>query len=399
MRFEPGAPAGGGEIALCEPLLDGNEERYLVECLRSGWISSAIDPQGQCFLSRFERGMAVYLGSGQAVAAVNGTSALHVALLLAGVEPGDEVLVPDLTFVAPANAVRYAGAWPVFIDVEPDHWQLDPEKTANFLARECVSARDGLYNRHTGRRVRALLPVDLLGHPVDMDALLAIANRHDLVVVEDATESLGARYKGRPVGRLAGLSCLSFNGNKLLTTGGGGMLICDDPAQAQRARYYVTQARDDTLEYRHDQVGYNYRLPNLLAAVGCAQLERIDQFVAAKRRIAQRYLEGLEGLPGVCFMRQAPWAESAWWLFTILLDPVQARLGRHALLDRLRQAGIMSRPLWNPLHRNPSHKGAYSYRCDVSVRLQERGLSLPSSVGLAQADQERVIAALHSTLG
>jgi perosamine synthetase len=258
-------------------------------------------------------------------------------------------------------------------------------------------------NRATGRRVRAMIPVDLLGHPVDMDPLQEAADRFGLAVIEDATESLGAWHQGkkgrRPAGRLAEIACLSFNGNKLLTTGGGGMLVTDRADWAARARYLATQARDDALEYRHDQVGYNYRLPNLLAAVGLAQLEQLERFLAAKRAIAQRYEQGLADLAGVTLMRQAPWAESAWWLNTILVDPALAGLARRELGARLAQAGIATRPLWNPLHKNKAHEGAFAGDCEVATRLQDQALSLPSSVGLSEADQARVIAELRRALG
>jgi perosamine synthetase len=329
------------------------------------------------------------------VAATSGTAALHLALMLAGVGPGDEVVLPSLTFIAPAFAVRYTGAWPVLADVDPPCWQLDAIQVGRFLREDCHMGPQGLVNRATGRRVRALLPVDLLGHPAPMDQLMALAQEFGLVVIEDATESLGATFHGRPVGGLGHMGCLSFNGNKTITSGGGGMLVTDDPALADRARYLSTQAKDDPLEYVHGQVGYNYRLGNLQAAMACAQLELLDEYVAAKRRIAQTYQEGLASVPGISFMAQAPGAFSACWLTTILVDPALYGQDCRALLARLRQGRIQARPLWQPLHQSPALAGAHNLGCPVSERLHARGLSLPSSVGLTPADQERVIQAIR----
>src|SRR5439155_23977886 len=248
-----------------------------------------------------------------------GTAALHVALLVAGVRSEDEVIVPALTFIAPANAVRYTGAWPTFVDAEPDYWQLDPAEVRAFLEHDCERRDREVWNRRTGRRVAAVLPVDILGHPCDLDAIHAVAGEYELTVVEDATESLGACYRGRPLGQRSQLTCFSFNGNKLLTTGAGGMVATTDARLAERARYLTTQAKDDPLEFVHAEIGFNYRLSNVQAAIGCAQLERLDEFVARKRQIASRYAHALCGLRGVSVMREAPWATASFWLSTILV--------------------------------------------------------------------------------
>jgi perosamine synthetase len=387
---EPGAPAAGGVIPLSVPVMRGNEWAYVKECLDTNWVSSA-GP----FVDRFERLIAERIGVRAAVATVNGTAALHVALRVAGVEPDDEVLVPALTFIAPANAVRYAGAWPVFIDVEPEYGQLDPQRLADFLAAGCERVRGAWRNRSTGRRVAAVLPVDLLGHPSDIGAIVEIAHAHGLVVVEDATESLGARYRDEPVGRRADVACFSFNGNKIVTAGGGGMVVTDRSDWAARARYLCTQAKDDPIEYVHHEIGFNYRLTNVLAAIGVAQLEQLDAHVEDKRRIARGYADGVASIAGIRPMAEAPWAFSTYWLYTVRIDRDAYGLDRRAVLGRLAAAGIQSRPLWEPLHRSAAH--AASPRCDAPVAdaIHRDALSLPSSVGLTAADQARVIQALH----
>jgi perosamine synthetase len=379
-------------IPLCVPQLGGNEWTYVKECLDTGWVSS-VGP----FVTRFEASLAARVGAPHAVAVVNGTAALHVALLVAGVEPDDEVLLPTLTFIAPANAVRYAGAWPVFVDVEAEHWQLDVGRLEGFLAREYTWSGGALRNRGTGRRLRALLPVDVLGHPVDMEPLCELARRHELRVVEDATEALGATYRGRPLGTLGDVGCFSFNGNKVITSGGGGMLVTSHAEWAARARYLTTQAKDDPVEFVHNAVGYNYRLTNVLAALGCAQLERLQDYVQAKRRIAARYRDALADVPGLeVGPREAAWANSSCWMTGILID--QARFGRdrRALAAHLAEAGVETRPLWRPLHQNPVYAGHQADGCPVAERLNRDVLTLPSSVGLTPDDQERVISLIRA---
>lgn len=380
-------------IPLCVPEIRGNEWRYIKDCLDTGWVSSV-----GAYVDRFEREVAAYVGSKRAVATVNGTSALHVALLVAGVRPDDEVLVPTLTFIAPANAVRYAAAWPVFIDVEPAYWQMDAAKVADFLRHECRWAGGELRNRNTGRRVRALLPVHVLGHPVDLDPLLELARQYDLAVVEDATESLGAEYRGRRLGGSGSLGCFSFNGNKLVTTGGGGMITTDREEWADRAKYLTTQAKDDPLEYVHNEIGYNHRLTNMQAAMGCAQLEQVETFIAAKRSIAARYAEAFRDTPGVTPMQEAPWARSIFWMFTVLVEAAAYGMDSRRLLRWLADRKIQTRPLWQPLHRSQAHRGALAYHCDVAERLNRDALSLPCSVGLTVEDQERVINAVREAV-
>lgn len=383
---EPGAPAPQGFIPLCIPAIQGNEWDYLKSCLDTGWVSSV-----GAFVDRFERDLAAYVGTRYAVATTSGTAALHIALLVAGVEPDDEVLVPTLTFIAPVNAIRYVGAWPVFIDAEPAHWQMAVGQVEDFLTQGCTRSGGELRNRATGRRVRAILPVHILGHPVDMDPLLDLAQRYDLTIIEDATESLGALYRGRKLGSLGAIGCFSFNGNKLITTGGGGMLVTDNEAWARRARYLTTQAKDDPVEFVHGTIGYNYRLTNIQAALGCAQLEQVERYIQIKRRIAAVYEAALSSVPGITCLGEAAWATSVYWMYTILVDADLYGMDSRALLRRLDEARIQTRPLWQPIHRSPAYAGMESPPCPVAEQLNRDALSIPCSVGLTPDDQQRVI--------
>ena len=368
------------------PCLRGNEWTYLKECLDTNWVSSA-GP----FVDRFEREVAERVGVPHAVAVVNGSAALHIALLAAGVRAGDAVLVPSLTFIATVNAIAHCGAAPIFMDVEAVAWGMDPDKTAEFLARECTAGADGVVHRATGRVVRAMVPVDLYGHPCDLDPLLAVARQHGLAVVEDAAEALGARYRGRPVGGDGLAACLSFNGNKIVTAGGGGMVLTRDAPLAARVRGLTTQARADAVDFVHAEIAYNYRLTNLQAALGVAQLEQLDAFVGAKRETARHYTEALGRLDGVAPFTEASWAFSTYWMSSVLLDPA-AWGDRRALIARGQAAGIELRPLWYPTHRQPAFRGCAHYRVEIADRLHARGVSLPCSSGI-QRSCERVRAA------
>ncbi len=371
------------------PYLGGNEWQYLKECLDTNWVSSA-GP----FVERFENEIAAYVGAAHAVATVSGTAALHVALLLAGIGPGDEVLVPALTFIATANAVRYCGGVPVFMDSAPRGWGMDPEKVADFVTRECEVKDGRLVNRASGRTVKAMLPVHLYGHPADLDPLLELCGRFPLVLVEDAAEALGAKYKGRRVGAHGRLGCLSFNGNKIITAGGGGMILTNALALARRARSLTTQARDEGPEFIHREVGFNYRLTSIQAALGVAQLEQLDRFIEAKRETARVYTAALAGHGGAEPLGEAPWAFSTFWMYSVLLDP--SRYGdARALIAAANREGIQLRPLWYPLHRQPVFAGSQGYRIEVADRLHARGVSLPCSVGITPEERERVVAFLH----
>ena len=390
-RPKPEAAPSLGFIPLSVPTIQGNEWHYIKECLDTNWVSSV-----GLFVDRFESEIAARIGTRFAVATVNGTAALHVALLLAGVKPEDEVLVSTLTFIAPVNVIRYVGAWPVFIDADPDYWQMDPSGVVDFLEHGCRWHDGALHNRLTGRRVSAVIPVHILGHPVDLDPVLEIARKYDLKVIEDATESLGAMYKGRRVGSIGDIAAFSFNGNKIITTGGGGMLTTANEEWARKAKHLTTQAKDDPTEYIHSEIGYNYRLTNLLAAMGCAQLEQLETFIAAKRRIAARYADGLQGLPGISIMKEAPWASSIWWLYTILVDNTAFGADSRQLIRTLSSRNIQTRPLWQPIHLSGAHRDSNARRLPIAERLYHQALSLPCSAGLSEEEQSRVIEEIRS---
>ena len=381
-------------IALSEPVLGGNEWKYVKQCLDTGWVSS-VGP----FVERFEEAVAHYVGADHAVATASGTAALHVAMLAAGIQPGDEVLVPAITFVAPINAVRYCQAAPVFIDADPETWQIDPSKVESFLSEECELRETGCFNKRSGCRVRALVAVHLLGGACDIDRLVACARAFQLEVVEDTAEAFGVRYKGRHVGTSGGVSGFSFNGNKVVTCGGGGMVVTNDAARARYARYLTTQAKDDPLEYFHNEVGYNYRLTNVQAAIGLAQLEQADRFLARKRAIAAAYSRGLEDIDGLAFMRVVPECEPAVWLWTFLLPAATTLAERKAGIARLNAAGIGARPLWHPIHELPPYREYQAYRIDHAMRLYGRAISLPSGVGLTDEQLQRCIDEVRRAVG
>jgi perosamine synthetase len=391
-------PTGGSQsetpISLFTPEIRGNEWKYVKECLDTAWVSSV-----GSFVDRFERILAAQVGVKYAVATVNGTAAIHTALLSTGIQPGDEVLVSTLTFIASANAIRYAGAWPVFIDAEPAHWQMDPNLVEEFLVDHCLWKNGILRNKRTNRRVRAILPVHVLGHSVDMDPLLELAERFQLIVIEDAAEALGVKYKDRSAGGMGHVGCISFNGNKLITTGGGGVLRTNGEQIARRARYMTTQAKDDPTEYIHRQVGYNYRLTNLQAAVGCGQLECLPEFIAAKRAQAQQYAEQLAGIPGIKFYEPSPQVHCTFWMNTIRVTAAEFGKTSRELLEALRLRGIQTRGLWQPMHQSPAHAECESVVRGVADQLFAECLNLPSSVGLTAADIERVCDAIREQTG
>lgn len=373
-------------IPLCVPELRGKEWEYIKNCLDTNWVSSV----GQ-YVNRFEEALSSYTGTKYSVAASNGTAALHLALLVSGVGPDDEVLLSTLSFISPANAIRYTGAWPVFIDAESDYWQMDPQKVIDFIDKECRWQNNALYNKATGRRIKAVLPVHILGHPVDMDPIIEICQKYNLAIIEDATESLGAKYKDRSVGKLGDIACFSFNGNKIITSGGGGMVVTDNSEWAKQARYLSTQAKSDPVEYIHNEIGYNYRMTNIEAALGCAQMEFIDTFISAKRQIAKKYNEALKHIPGVTTPVESTWVYSSYWLYTILVDKKTYGKDSRELIKNLEENQIQTRPLWQPLHLSPAHANCQSYKCETAEKLYQQAISLPCSTGLSVGSQDKVI--------
>lgn len=378
-------------IPLCVPDISGNEWQYVKECLDTSWVSSV-----GSYVDRFEQQMAEYVGSQYAVATVNGTAALHVALLVSGVQPDDEVLVSTLSFIAPANAIRYAGAWPVFIDAEERNWQMDPQCVQDFLEKQCETIDGVLRNRATQRRVSAIIPVHILGHPVDLIPILELARRFGLKVIEDATEGLGGSYTGKALGSLGDIGCYSFNGNKMITTGGGGMLVTKRVDWMEKARYLTTTAKDDPVEYVHGEIGFNYRLTNIQAAMGCAQLEQLDIYLQKKQQIARLYNEQLAAVGGISPMIEPEYGRSAWWLYTARIDAEVFGHDRKWLIQKLAEQKIQTRPLWQPLHLSPAHAGSHFVGSGIAEKLNSSALSLPCSVGLQSADVQRVIDTIKS---
>ena len=370
-----GTPSG--MIALHEPEFEGNEWQYVKECIDTGWVSSV-----GSFVDRFERDLAAFTGAACAVATSNGTSALHVCLMLAGVQQGDEVLMPALTFVATANAVSYLGATPHFIDSEDRSFGPDAARLDDYL-REIAEVVDGVCrNRSTGAPIRALLPMHVFGMPCDLEALDALASRWHLVLIEDAAESLGSSYHGRHTGNVGRVSALSFNGNKVVTTGGGGAILTNDIELGRRAKHLTTTARTaHRWNFLHDEVGYNYRLPNLNAALGCAQLERLPDMLDRKRRLADRYAQAFASLPGVRFVQEPPGTTSNYWLNAIVLDQASMEL-RDTVLTVLNDAGYMSRPVWTLMHRLPMYANCPRMNLPVAERLESGVINLPSSAKL-----------------
>ena len=371
-------------ILLSSPDVGVLEEQRVGEAIRSGWIA----PLGP-MVDAFEARIAARCGRDHAVALSSGTAALHLALLQVGAGPGTAVIVPTLTFAATANAVVYTGAEPVFVDCDQETGTLDPELLAATLAAL----------RSDGILVAAVVPVDLLGRCADYTALTTVCERFEVPIVSDAAEGLGAWHAGRPAGSFGRMAALSFNGNKIMTTSGGGMLLTDDPSIAARARYLSTQARQPAVHYEHTEIGYNYRLSNVLAALGLAQLERLDDMIGRRRRLREHYARVFDGVPGVRIFQRAGDAADNCWLTAVLVDPQVAGWSTDDLRAALDQADIESRPLWKPMHRQPVFAGARSFLTGAADRLFATGLTLPSGSALSADEVDEVLSQLSSFLG
>lgn len=366
-------------IPLHEPEFSGREWEYVKDCLDSGWVSSV-----GAYVDRFERMLCDYTGSPYAVAAVNGTAALHICLLLAGVKAGDEVLVPAATFIATANTVTYCNAIPHFVDVEERTLGLDPHKLNDYL-KEISEFRRGIcYNQLTGRPIRAVVPMHTFGHPVDLDPLQELCERYHLVMVEDAAESLGSLYKGQHTGTRGLVSSFSFNGNKTITTGGGGAILTSSKSIAKLAKHLTTQAKTPhRWEFNHDLIGYNYRMPNINAALGCAQLEQLPGFIEKKRNLARCYQVAFQDIPGIRFFTEPDFARSNYWLNVLILDEEFAR-ERDNLLESTNNAGIMTRPLWTLMHKLSMYHDCPRMDLSVAEDLESRVINIPSSAYLGK---------------
>jgi perosamine synthetase len=366
-------------IPLDAPNIGDLEKEYVTRAVASGYVST-VGP----LVAEFEERFAAYVGAQYAVATVNGTSAIHLALRLLGIGPGDEVIVPALTFVGTVNPVVYAGATPVAVDVDPQTWNI----SVNALEKAVTE------------RTRAVIPVHLYGNPADMTAVGEIARRYGLYIIEDAAEALGATFRDRHVGTLGDLGVFSFNGNKVMTTGGGGMLVTDDRDMAARARLLVNQGRaSGMIEYEHQEIGYNYRLTNLQAALGLAQMERLPEFLVVKRRNAALYRQELQGVPGLQWQTELEGAKSNWWLFSILIDGQEYGMEKGAVAERLLAAGVQVRPLFRPLACQPAYTQYGFKKCAVSELLFSKGLNLPSATSLTEEDVLEVCRFLNGKAG
>jgi perosamine synthetase len=380
-------------LTLSAPAISAEDRQRVCEALADPRI--AYGPT----VEEFERAVADLLGFRRALATISGTAALHLALIVVGVRPGDIVLVPSLTFVAPANAARYVGAEPLFFDSEPAYRQLDVDRLGAWLRDECQTIDGEPFHQASGRRIGAVVAVDLLGHPCDVDRLAQFTTPLGIPIVEDGAQALGASLRGRPIGAGAKVLCLSFNANKIITTGGGGMLLSDDTEAVDRARFLANQAKDEGPDYVHSAVGFNYRMPSAQAALGLSQFGRLPTLIEKKRHIAGRYAESLAGILGLATPAVAPNASSTYWLFAIQIDEeafgVSAAWLRELLWDR---ELIESRPMFCPQHLAGVHAGLNAHDCTVAECLGAGGLILPSSVALEDGEIDRVCEAIRSVV-
>ena len=359
-------------VPLHEPTFGDKELDYVTDCVKTGWVSSV-----GAYVTRFEEDLAKIVGVKRAVAVVNGTAALHIALKVAGVKPNDEVLMPALTFIATANAVSYTGAIPHFIDVSEKSLGVDPQKLDAYLGKIAVRQHDELLNKETGRVIRAVVPMHTFGHPVELDELMSVCDKYGLILIEDAAESLGSYNKGKHTGSFGKVNAMSFNGNKIATTGGGGAILTNDEQLADYAKHLTTTAKvPHRWEYVHDEIGYNYRMPNINAALGCGQLENLDDFLTMKRSLTDFYQQLVVNLEGIQLFKEPAYAKSNYWLQTLILDET---VGRDEVLAYLNDRGIMSRPIWQPMHYLQMYKDCPRSDLSVIEDLNKKIVNVPST--------------------
>ena len=369
-------------IHLHEPCFTGKEWDYTKQCLDEGMVSSVGSK-----VDDFERLLEQYTGVAHAIAVVNGTAALHIALQLIKVKSHEEILLPTMTFVATANAVAYCNAIPHFIDCEPDTLGVDAKKLETYLKDNTEIRSSACYNKISGNRIRGLIAVHVFGHPVDLDSLMDVCSRFHIELIEDAAESLGSFYKDRHTGTFGKVSTLSFNGNKIITTGGGGAILTNDPELAHLAKHLTTTAKKNhPWEFMHDQLGYNYRLPNINAALGCAQMEQLPDFLSQKRNLSLRYQNLFKDVEGIKFFTEPKFAKSNYWLNTLILDSKNAK-NLIPLIELTHQHGIMTRPIWKPMHELSLYKDCPRMDLSVSEDLSRRILNIPSSAILGASNE------------
>ena len=376
-------------IPLSVPNIAGNEWKYVKDCLDTGWISSV-----GSYVTKFEQMVADFAGAKYGVAAVNGTAALHIALLLSGVKQDDYVILPNLTFVASANSIKYVGAEPLLIDADPDLWQMDLDLLEEFLENETDEKDGRLFYIKDGRYIGAIMPVHILGNMCDMDRFLSIVKRYPLPIVEDSTEALGTTYKGKSAGTFSPMACFSFNGNKIISTGGGGVIVTNDEALARHAKHITTTAKASTDEYYHDEIGYNYRLVNVLAAIGVGQMELLPSFIQRKRACTAFYKKELAGVGDIRFQQELPAVETNAWLVTIQTEKQQE------LLNHLNTNNILSRRFWMPMNKLPMYRDCkYIQQNDQADYIYRTCLSIPSSTNITDDELAIVVKEIKTALG
>ena len=381
-------------IPLSVPTLKGNELKYVKECIDTEWVSSA----GK-YVELFEQKIAEYTGSKYAVACVNGTAAIQVSLRLAGVKPSDEVIVSTLTFIASVNAITCNNATPIFMDADK-YYNLDSEKTIEFIKNETVYKNGFTYNKNTDKKISAILPVHVWGNACWLDELIELCEERNIAVVEDACESLGTiynsgKYSGKHTGTIGKMGCLSFNGNKIITTGGGGMILTDDEALAEKAKYLTTQAKDDSIRYVHDEIGYNFRLTNIQAALGMAQLEQLPKILKRKKEIYDFYHKEIEKIDGLSLSKVPDYADNNHWLNLLQIDNSNYSEDREELMKRLEDNGIQTRPVWKLNHEQKPYKEYQNYKNENANKLVAKSLCLPSSSNLTNENIEKIINQLN----
>ncbi|MGD8786764.1 MAG: LegC family aminotransferase [Phycisphaerales bacterium] len=370
-------------ISFSAPTFKHNEWKYVKECLDTGWVSS-VGP----FVDKFEQDICSLTNAEHAVACVNGTAALHTALQIVGVQPDDEVIVPTVTFIAPINAVRYIGAYPIIMDCD-DFYNLDILKIKKFIEKETIFRNNRTYNKTTRRCISAVVPVHIFGNAVDMDELITICRERNIKVVEDASESLGTYYNtgkltGQYTGTVGDIGCYSFNGNKIITTGGGGMIVTNNHKYAQKARYLTTQAKDDASRYIHNEIGYNYRLTNIQAAIGVAQLEYLSEFIETKRNNYNSYKKAIENIPGLHLADMPSYAKNNCWMYALQLNEKEYGQSKETLIQRLTSDGIEVRPLWYLNHLQKPYKNCQTYNIDKAYCMYDKTIMLPCSVNCSK---------------
>jgi perosamine synthetase len=381
------------KIPLSVPSLKGNEWKYVKECIDTEWVSSA----GK-YVDLFEQKIAEFTGSKYAVACVNGTAAIKVSLRLAGVNPGDEVIVPTLTFIAPINAVAYNNATPTFMDADK-YYNIDSEKTIEFIKHETVFKNGFTFNNSTKNKIAAILPVHVWGNACWLDELADLCEERNIAIVEDASESLGTfykegKFKGKHTGTIGKLGCLSFNGNKMITTGGGGMILTDDESLSEKAKYLTTQAKDDPIRYVHDEIGYNFRLTNIQAALGVAQLEQLPAILKRKKEVYDFYQSTIEDIDGLSLSQVPNYADNNHWLNLLQIDNNVYNEDREVLMERLEKNGIQTRPVWKLNHDQKPYKDCQYCKIEKAKKLVKNSLCLPSSSNLSNENLNKIVSVL-----